>query len=181
VKSNKLVRFPTQSFDPSVYLVKGGDTKLSSDNIQSDSTNKISPPKGNTGHQHPLETGQDVEDISLEDLASEAIPEQIICSDDQACFYDLYAISCHSGMLNGGHYITYAKNPNGKWYCYNDSTCKEIDPSVFNKEAPYMLFYERKHINTIDYLPNIKGRQPLNVQQEEDEFDKEVKKYCSIM
>lgn len=31
---------------------------------------------------------------------------------------------CHSGILGGGHYVTYAKNPNRKWYCYNDSSCK---------------------------------------------------------
>lgn len=27
-------------------------------------------------------------------------------------------------MLGGGHYITYAHNPNNRWYCYNDSSCK---------------------------------------------------------
>lgn len=26
--------------------------------------------------------------------------------------------------MGGGHYVTYAKNPNKKWYCYNDSSCK---------------------------------------------------------
>ena len=31
---------------------------------------------------------------------------------------------CHTGILGGGHYVTYAKNPNNKWYCYNDSSCK---------------------------------------------------------
>lgn len=31
---------------------------------------------------------------------------------------------CHSGIMGGGHYVTYAKNPNNKWYCYNDSSCK---------------------------------------------------------
>lgn len=44
-----------------------------------------------------------------------------------------------------------------------------------------MLFYEMDKLNSIDYMPNIKEREPINVQQEEDEFDKEVKKYCSIM
>jgi len=31
---------------------------------------------------------------------------------------------CHTGILGGGHYVAYAKNPNAKWYCYNDSSCK---------------------------------------------------------
>lgn len=29
-------------------------------------------------------------------------------------------------MLNGGHYISYTCNPNGNWYCYNDSSCREV-------------------------------------------------------
>ena len=31
---------------------------------------------------------------------------------------------CHTGILGGGHYVCYAKNPNSKWYLYNDSSCK---------------------------------------------------------
>ena len=31
---------------------------------------------------------------------------------------------CHSGVLAGGHYISYGKMGNGKWYCQNDSACK---------------------------------------------------------
>lgn len=38
--------------------------------------------------------------------------------------YDLYAIACHLGALGGGHYICYARNPNNKWYRYNDSSTK---------------------------------------------------------
>ena len=30
----------------------------------------------------------------------------------------------HSGILGGGHYTSFAKNPNSKWYYYNDSSCK---------------------------------------------------------
>lgn len=30
--------------------------------------------------------------------------------------------------MGGGHYVTYAKNPNDKWYCYNDSSCKVKRP-----------------------------------------------------
>lgn len=37
-----------------------------------------------------------------------------------------FKIQSHSGLLNGGHYISYACNPNGNWYCYNDSSCREV-------------------------------------------------------
>lgn len=42
------------------------------------------------------------------------------------CSYigSLLSSQCHSGIMGGGHYVTYAKNPNEKWYCYNDSSCK---------------------------------------------------------
>ncbi|KRT78925.1 Peptidase, partial [Oryctes borbonicus] len=55
-------------------------------------------------HEHKLLKGQDPFDLK----------------------YQLYAVVSHSGMLNGGHYISYACNPNGHWYCYNDSSCREV-------------------------------------------------------
>jgi len=36
----------------------------------------------------------------------------------------LTLFQCHIGILGGGHYVAYARNPNKKWYCYNDSSCK---------------------------------------------------------
>ncbi|XP_025837544.1 ubiquitin carboxyl-terminal hydrolase 32 isoform X2 [Agrilus planipennis] len=62
-------------------------------------------------HEHKLLPGQDPFDLK----------------------YQLYAVVSHSGLLTGGHYISYACNPNGHWYCYNDSSCREIpadDPPV---------------------------------------------------
>ncbi|XP_030745241.1 ubiquitin carboxyl-terminal hydrolase 32 isoform X3 [Sitophilus oryzae] len=55
-------------------------------------------------HEHKLLPGQDPFDLK----------------------YQLYAVVSHSGLLNGGHYISYACNPNGNWYCYNDSSCREV-------------------------------------------------------
>ncbi|KAL1501454.1 hypothetical protein ABEB36_006770 [Hypothenemus hampei] len=55
-------------------------------------------------HEHKLLEGQDQFDLK----------------------YQLYAVVSHSGLLNGGHYISYACNPNGNWYCYNDSSCREV-------------------------------------------------------
>jgi len=58
---------------------------------------------------------------------------------------------------------------------------QEVEVCSLENQSPYMLFYEMDKLNSIDYMPNIKEKEPLNIQQEEDEFDKEVKKYCSIM
>lgn len=126
----------------------------------------------------PLVTSKIQVTESIEDIND--IDDAKNNDEDVECLYNLYAISCHSGMLNGGHYITYAKNANGKWYCYNDSSCKEVDESILENESPYMLFYEMKNLNAIDYMPNIKDKQPANDQQDDDEFEKEVKN-CSVM
>ncbi|GJQ78053.1 hypothetical protein Trydic_g2397 [Trypoxylus dichotomus] len=68
-------------------------------------------------HEHKLLKGQDPFDLK----------------------YQLYAVVSHSGMLNGGHYISYACNPNGHWYCYNDSSCREVlteDSTTIAHPAP---------------------------------------------
>jgi len=41
--------------------------------------------------------------------------------------YDLYGICNHSGGTLGGHYTSYVKIKNGKWYEFNDTIVKEID------------------------------------------------------
>ncbi|XP_056633766.1 ubiquitin carboxyl-terminal hydrolase 32 isoform X1 [Diorhabda sublineata] len=70
-------------------------------------------------HRHQLKIGQDAFDLK----------------------YQLYAAVCHSGMLNGGHYVSYACNPNGNWYCYNDSSCREVlpDPEINSNKSTISL------------------------------------------
>lgn len=97
--------------------------------------------------------------------------------------YQLYAAVCHSGMLNGGHYISYAANPNGSWYCYNDSSCREIPtrPKI-DPSTAYLLFYERRDLDYDPYLPKVDGRQiPPEHLAEFEESENELKKMCTLM
>lgn len=82
-------------------------------------------------HEHKLLKGQDPFDLK----------------------YQLYAVVSHSGLLNGGHYISYACNPNGNWYCYNDSSCREVpieNPVIeeTNQSANCTPLRRRKNPNT---------------------------------
>ncbi|XP_065362386.1 ubiquitin carboxyl-terminal hydrolase 32 isoform X2 [Calliphora vicina] len=113
-------------------------------------------------HQHKLKNGEDKFDPK----------------------YKLYAVVSHSGMLNGGHYVSYAANPNGSWYCYNDSSCREISsqPNI-DPSSAYLLFYERKDLDYEPYLPNIEGKAIPNGglgALENDETENDLKKMCTI-
>uniref|UniRef100_A0A6I8N422 Ubiquitin carboxyl-terminal hydrolase 32 n=1 Tax=Ornithorhynchus anatinus TaxID=9258 RepID=A0A6I8N422_ORNAN len=94
--------------------------------------------------------------------------------------YNLYAISCHSGILGGGHYVTYAKNPNNKWYCYNDSSCKELHPDEIDTDSAYILFYEQQGIDYAQFLPKIDGKKMADTSSMDEDFESDYKKYCVL-
>ncbi|KFV80157.1 Ubiquitin carboxyl-terminal hydrolase 32, partial [Struthio camelus australis] len=151
------------------------------------------------GSQSELYTAQDAEMT----LANGYICEQNACSngsingqidnhseeditDDQreeVCvnpIYNLYAISCHSGIMGGGHYVTYAKNPNNKWYCYNDSSCKELHPDEIDTDSAYILFYEQQGVDYAQFLPKIDGKKMADTSSMDEDFESDYKKYCVL-
>jgi ubiquitin carboxyl-terminal hydrolase 2/21 len=60
--------------------------------------------------------------------------------------YDLYGICNHSGSVLGGHYTSFIKNANGKWYHFNDTHITEIQESQLITPKAYCLFYRKKTI-----------------------------------
>lgn len=62
--------------------------------------------------------------------------------------YDLYAISQHSGTLDGGHYWASCKNLDGNWYNFNDANVSKYNnaESIVTSDS-YILFYQRKKIS----------------------------------
>ena len=59
--------------------------------------------------------------------------------------YELYGICNHSGSVYGGHYTSYVKNANGKWYHFNDTNVTEVSliNAIISAKA-YVLFYRKK-------------------------------------
>ena len=61
--------------------------------------------------------------------------------------YDLYGICNHSGNTMGGHYTSFVKNANGKWYHFNDTNVNEVtDLSKLISAKAYCFFYRKKTI-----------------------------------
>ncbi|XP_063060913.1 ubiquitin carboxyl-terminal hydrolase 32 isoform X2 [Engraulis encrasicolus] len=94
--------------------------------------------------------------------------------------YNLYAISCHSGIMGGGHYVTYAKNPNDKWYYYNDSSCKEVNSEEVDADSAYILFYEQQGVDNSRFLPRTDGKKMADTSSMDEDFESDYKKYCVI-
>ncbi|XP_029922216.1 ubiquitin carboxyl-terminal hydrolase 32 isoform X5 [Myripristis murdjan] len=102
---------------------------------------------------------------------------------DNVCLdaiYNLYAISCHSGIMGGGHYVTYAKNPNDKWYCYNDSSCKEVHAEEIDTDSAYILFYEQQGVDYSQFLPKTDGKKMADTSSMDEDFESDYKKYCVL-
>ncbi|CAH0394748.1 unnamed protein product [Bemisia tabaci] len=118
-----------------------------------------------------------VDDFALQDFHQHRLEDK---ADPFDLRYHLYAIVSHSGILGGGHYVSYACNPNGKWYCYNDSSCKEIAGDIDTSSA-YMLFYEREGLSHSRYLPNVSGLPQPDIKDLDDDIDSDLKKLCTIM
>lgn len=60
--------------------------------------------------------------------------------------YDLYAVSNHFGSLEGGHYTAFAKDLDGIWRDYDDSSVSAIEnvESTVVREPAYVLFYQKR-------------------------------------
>lgn len=55
--------------------------------------------------------------------------------------YRLYALSVHSGGLNGGHYVAYVQQ-GGDWYYCSDSHISRVRDTEVLRQQAYVLFYQ---------------------------------------
>jgi len=92
----------------------------------------------------------------------------------------MYAMVCHSGVMGGGHYVSFSKTEQNKWFCHNDSACKEIPENNLDKSSAYILMYEREGLALKDYLPDTTNMKKDTGEQDE-EFDLDFKKQCTLM
>ncbi len=56
--------------------------------------------------------------------------------------YEAFGIINHTGFMGFGHYYSYCKNANGKWYGYDDADVMELNN--VRSENAYVIFYRIK-------------------------------------
>jgi len=71
---------------------------------------------------------------------------QYVIGYKKSCYiYELYGVCNHSGNVMGGHYTSFVKNANGKWYHFNDQVISEVnDLNTIISPKAYCLFYRKK-------------------------------------
>jgi ubiquitin carboxyl-terminal hydrolase 2/21 len=81
-------------------------------------------------------------DFPLENLN---LSKYIVGYDKDSYVYDLYGVCNHSGSVMGGHYTSFVKNANGKWYHYNDTSVSEVAiiKQIVTPKA-YCFFYRKR-------------------------------------
>lgn len=80
-------------------------------------------------------------DFPLENLN---LSKYVIGYDKDTYVYDLYGVCNHSGSVMGGHYTSFVKNANGKWYHYNDTNVSEVAMEQQIKTPKAYCFFYRK-------------------------------------
>jgi len=88
---------------------------------------------------------QKLVDFPLENLN---LSKYIIGYNKDSYVYDLYGVCNHSGSVMGGHYTSFVKNANGKWYHYNDTSVSEVvlAQQIITPKA-YCFFYRKRSTN----------------------------------
>ena len=76
---------------------------------------------------------------------SENLSLDNFCEKKSNCFYNLYAVCIYRAYAhNTGHYYSYVKKSNNKWYKFNDDReIHEISLKEIYEDHVYLLFYEQ--------------------------------------
>jgi ubiquitin C-terminal hydrolase len=73
------------------------------------------------------------------------LSKYVIGYNKNSFIYDLYGVCNHSGSSLGGHYTSFVKNANEKWYYYNDTNVSEVtnETHIITPKA-YCFFYRKR-------------------------------------
>ncbi|KAI9057312.1 cysteine proteinase [Trametes sanguinea] len=90
--------------------------------------------------------------------------------------YDLFAVVCHEGQIDNGHYTCYARS-HDEWYRYDDDKVTHATLRACLNSQAYMCFYVKRHL---DYKPYVTPsyvvtREQEAVKEKEREREKEMK------
>ncbi|KAH9930059.1 uncharacterized protein B0H18DRAFT_160266 [Fomitopsis serialis] len=91
--------------------------------------------------------------------------------------YDLFAVVCHEGQINNGHYTCFARSQD-EWYRFDDDKVSHssLRACLSSQSQAYMCFYVKKHLDYKPYVtPSYKiARAAEAVKEKQREEEKEA-------
>ncbi|TFY67823.1 hypothetical protein EVJ58_g1380 [Rhodofomes roseus] len=91
--------------------------------------------------------------------------------------YDLFAVVCHEGQINNGHYTCFARSQD-EWYRFDDDKVSHssLRACLSSQSQVYMCFYVKKHLDYKPYVtPSYKvAREAEAVREKQREREKEA-------
>ncbi|KAI0635856.1 cysteine proteinase [Trametes polyzona] len=89
--------------------------------------------------------------------------------------YDLFAVVCHEGQIDNGHYTCYARS-HDEWYRYDDDKVTHSTLGACLSSQAYMCFYVKRHLDYKPYMtPSYRVmREQEAVKEKEREREKEA-------
>ena len=75
---------------------------------------------------------------SAHDRAGDQLDDTFI---DGNKVYELFAVICHVGSVNTGHYIAIIKNDNGQWFRFDDNVISLMSLEEVRNVNAYLLYY----------------------------------------
>ncbi|PIL35646.1 hypothetical protein GSI_02376 [Ganoderma sinense ZZ0214-1] len=89
--------------------------------------------------------------------------------------YDLFAVVCHEGQIDNGHYTCFSRS-HDEWYRYDDDKVTHSTLGACLGSQAYMCFYVKRHLDYRPYVtPSyITAREQEAVKEKEREREKEA-------
>lgn len=116
-------------------------------------------------------TGQKINtkvDYSLESLDMSSYCTGPAKESGDATKYILTGVVIHVGVMFGGHYYTYVRNPGGQWMVINDLRVGLLKPEqVIDGVGAYMLVYQRESIVRQDDADDVSWYEKWKIERRE--------------
>ena len=110
-----------------------------------------------------------------------------------SCMFEIYRLAppmdqkCKWEMVGKQSYVARQEDCHFKYHlpvqfwCCNSPllSLQEMPQEQIDTSSAYILFYERRDLNSGSFMPDIKGHEP-DTTDNSDEFESEFKKMCTL-